>query len=63
MLDRLCETYGTLLGELDGLRYYAFPTLAQLKEAQEMKLRELGFGYRAKFIPKAIEQVFFCSFC
>ena len=34
--------------------FYAFPTVAQLGEATEEALREMGFGYRAKFITGAV---------
>lgn len=57
MISRLCAQYGTKLGTVDGEVYHAFPTLEQLRAADEGKLRELGFGYRAKYLPRAIEQV------
>ena len=58
MIDKLCERYGTPLGGLDGVEYYAFPTLQQLgvPNAEEMEavLRADGFGYRAKFIAGSV---------
>ena len=57
MLRRLCERYGTALGEVAGERYFAFPSLPQLSGADEGTLRELGFGYRAKYLPRAVQQV------
>lgn len=43
--------YGPKLGELDGVKYYDFPPPAKLAApAVEQRLRDLGFGYRAKYI-------------
>lgn len=38
-----------------GYAYHAFPTLTQLQRATEAQLREMGFGYRAKFIVKTVQ--------
>uniref|UniRef100_A0A8D8YWZ8 N-glycosylase/DNA lyase n=1 Tax=Cacopsylla melanoneura TaxID=428564 RepID=A0A8D8YWZ8_9HEMI len=44
--------------ESDGRKFYSFPTVQALaKPAVEAKLRELGFGYRAKFIQKSAEYI------
>mmetsp|Transcript_6570 Transcript_6570/g.21916 ORF Transcript_6570/g.21916 Transcript_6570/m.21916 type:complete len:374 (+) Transcript_6570:95-1216(+) len=57
MVERLCSEYGTPLGTAappsgaaEPRAYYAFPTLEQLSSASDERLRELGFGYRAKYI-------------
>ena len=55
LVEKLCASYGTSLGVLDGLPFFAFPTLQQLSAAQEDDLRALGFGYRGKFIPAAVQ--------
>lgn len=53
MVENLCTHFGTFLGEVDGIKYYDFPTPQQLaKPETEEKLRALGFGYRAKYIQK-----------
>lgn len=53
MVDKLCKNYGPLLGRIDDEDYYDFPAPADLAHAGvEQKLRELGFGYRAKYIYK-----------
>ncbi|KAL1303669.1 hypothetical protein AAFC00_007023 [Neodothiora populina] len=53
MVDKLCRTYGPLLGRIDDHDYYDFPKPADLANSGvEQKLRELGFGYRAKYIYK-----------
>lgn len=53
MVEKLCINYGPLIGQLDQVDYYDFPTPAALaKPGVEQKLRELGFGYRAKYLYK-----------
>lgn len=37
--------------------FYAFPTLETIAEIPERVLRDMSFGYRAKFIPVAAKQV------
>jgi len=54
MVENLCIHYGKLIGELNGKKYYSFPTINSLCVAGvEEKLRKLSFGYRAKFIQQA----------
>ncbi|MBU5480807.1 DNA-3-methyladenine glycosylase family protein [Blautia sp. MSJ-19] len=48
-IDRLCARYGEKL-ETDGRELYAFPTPENLACATETELRELGMGYRARYI-------------
>ena len=51
MVDKLCLHYGPLIGYLDGNPYHDFPApLALTGKNVESHLRELGFGYRAKYI-------------
>lgn len=51
LVDKLCENYGNVIAECDGITHYSFPTLQSLAvSGVEEKLRKLGFGYRAKFI-------------
>ena len=51
MVETLCQTYGEMLGELNGVDYYTFPDIKDLTGAGvEQRLRAMGFGYRAKFI-------------
>jgi len=57
MVDSLCATYGTFLGEVGEHKFYTFPTLAQLSGVDEETLRELGFGYRAKYIVQTTQQL------
>lgn len=70
MIDSFCVRYGdpiansrvslddwALSEHKESLRFHTFPTLEQIRKATESELRALGFGYRAKFIVKAAEQV------
>ncbi|KAL9113374.1 MAG: hypothetical protein Q9227_002415 [Pyrenula ochraceoflavens] len=51
MVEKLCVHYGPLIGHLDGQTYHDFPEPAALTGSKvEAHLRELGFGYRAKYI-------------
>ncbi|KAI9253894.1 DNA glycosylase [Phascolomyces articulosus] len=62
MVQNLCIHYGPEIVTLDGVTYYDFPsieTLAKLKKGVlEEKLRQLGFGYRAKYIAQTTLQVY-----
>jgi len=57
MIDSLCSSHGTFLCENQGNKYYQFPKLDQLLKIEEEELRDLGFGYRAKYIVKAAQQI------
>ena len=58
MVERMCEKYGEKVVELDGKMYHSFPTVQALAgEEVEQTLRELGFGYRAKFISKSARHI------
>ncbi len=56
-LKKLCTSYGTLKKDDNLGEYYAFPTLAQLSKITESEFKELGVGYRAKSLVKAIHQL------
>ncbi|KAL0818401.1 hypothetical protein ABMA28_008873 [Loxostege sticticalis] len=58
MVDKLCEHYGEKICSFDDYVYYSFPDVEKLAKPEvEAKLRELGFGYRAKFIQKSAAQI------
>lgn len=51
MCDNLCLEYGEYINEYEGMKFYSFPAPESLTEDNvELRLRELGFGYRAKYI-------------
>lgn len=58
LVNKLCSNYGELICEHDGQKFYAFPELERLAEdGVEAKLRDLGFGYRAKYIQKSSAEI------
>lgn len=58
MVDKLCAHYGQPVAEVEGKMYHTFPSVSSLaQEGMEEKLRELGFGYRAKFISKSARHI------
>ncbi|KAL1021534.1 hypothetical protein UPYG_G00014500 [Umbra pygmaea] len=58
MVERLCQSLGTLLCHLDQTSYHDFPSLSALADSSvEACLRDLGFGYRAKFLQQSARQI------
>ncbi|XP_053576953.1 N-glycosylase/DNA lyase isoform X2 [Bombina bombina] len=58
MIERVCSSLGSRLCQLDSVEYYTFPTLQALAaEDTETKLRDLGFGYRAKFVTESARTI------
>ncbi|MCJ1477595.1 8-oxoguanine glycosylase ogg1 [Lambiella insularis] len=51
MMEKLCVHYGPLIGRIDTRPYYDMPSPTRLTgPTVEAHLRELGFGYRAKYL-------------
>jgi len=52
MCDNLCLHFGNYINDYGGISFYSFPSPQQLSTdaSVETKLRDLGFGYRAKYI-------------
>ncbi len=58
MAHKLCIHYGPLLGTVDGEDYYDFPSPKALAAPSvEGQLRQLGFGYRAKYIAQTAQTI------
>lgn len=58
MVDKLCAHYGPYVGTLEGRRYHDFPEPSALTGKDvEGHLRELGFGYRAKYIHQTAKMI------
>ncbi|KAH6565199.1 hypothetical protein BASA62_007433 [Batrachochytrium salamandrivorans] len=63
MVKSLCEEYGTFLDSLPdasgkAVQFYSFPEIEMLAaEGVELRLRELGFGYRAKFVAASARMI------
>lgn len=54
----LCIEYGNYIGEVDNVKYYSFPTSKDLIfKSSEKQMRELGFGYRAKYIMNTANRI------
>lgn len=58
MVDKLCTHYGRYIATWDGRSYHDFPPPDALTgKGVETHLRELGFGYRAKYIARTAQMV------
>jgi N-glycosylase/DNA lyase len=56
MIRSLCDEYGKEIGTLNEITYHQFPTIDELDKSNiEQRLRELNFGYRARYIQQAIQ--------
>lgn len=56
-IERLCTRYGEKIVLPDGTEFQAFPTPEQLSAADESELRELGMGYRARYIVETTRSI------
>lgn len=54
MHNNIAEKYGEKV-EIDGIEMLRFPTQEELAEATEEELRDLGTGYRAKYIVETMD--------
>lgn len=58
MVENLAKEYGNKLDAFDGEDYYCFPSIHKLAQpGVEAKLRDLGFGYRAKYIEESAKKI------
>lgn len=58
MCDTLCREFGNLIFTHEDEKYYSFPTSDELlKHATEARLRDTGFGYRAKYIMETAAKI------
>lgn len=56
MVEKLCEHYGDFVTKVDEQPYFSFPSISALAgKGVEEKLRQLGFGYRAKYISQSAQ--------
>ena len=50
-MEKLCIHYGSFIGNFEAKSYYDIPSPAALSDPSvELHLRQLGFGYRAKYL-------------
>jgi len=54
MHNKMAEEFGEVR-EINGVEMRRFPTLEELSKASEDQLRELGVGYRAKYIVESVK--------
>ena len=58
LLTKLRHSLGARVGSAEGVgELHAFPTVDALAACEEQSLRDIGFGYRAKYIRGAARQV------
>ncbi|OAA32772.1 DNA glycosylase [Moelleriella libera RCEF 2490] len=58
MVHKLCNHYGPLIGHVEDVPMHDFPTpKALIGKGVESHLRELGFGYRAKYIAETARTI------
>ncbi|OMP87346.1 N-glycosylase/DNA lyase [Diplodia seriata] len=51
MVEKLCTNYGPLIGHIGSQAFHDFPPASALTDSKvEQELRQLGFGYRAKYL-------------
>ena len=56
-IEALCTHYGEMKKTPDGMEYYAFPTVSALAKATEEEVRNLGLGYRARYIVSTAKSI------
>lgn len=58
MVENLCLHFGDYISTHEGIKYHDFPTPSQLADPSvDGKLRQLGFGYRAKYIQQTAKMI------
>ena len=53
IVSAISEKFGTEVGEIEGKKYYAFPTIEQLINVTEDDYRQLKTGFRAPYLMSA----------
>jgi N-glycosylase/DNA lyase len=56
-IERISRKWGKTI-EYKGKEYYSFPTIEEIKEASEEDFREIGVGFRAKYIKDTICKIY-----
>ncbi|EAT34590.1 AAEL013179-PA [Aedes aegypti] len=58
LVEKICTHYGDKICEYNGTTFYNFPDAGKLASQQvEEHLRQLSFGYRAKYIQKSADEI------
>lgn len=56
-IQALCETYGEERKNFRGESYFDFPTQKALVNVSEEEYRQLGLGYRSKYLVKTVQSI------
>lgn len=56
-IEAMASAYGSLIETIDGKAYYSFPTPDQLETVTVEDYRQLGVGYRDKYLRDAVETI------
>ena len=56
IVETLSERFGDDLGEINGMRFFAFPTVSQMCNVTEEDLRDCKTGFRAPYIVDAVQK-------
>ncbi len=56
-VEKISEAKGELVINYDGVDYYSFPALSQLKELTEDDFKRFGAGYRANYLFETISRL------
>lgn len=58
LVEKICTHYGDKICDYNGVTFYNFPDVGKLAPPPvEAHLRQLSFGYRAKYIQKSAEEI------
>lgn len=57
LVKRISEEYGEYLGEINGEKYYSFPSIEVLGTISEEKFREMKTGFRAPYLADAVKKL------
>lgn len=57
LIEDLSSKFGTYIGEINGRKFFSFPTVEQLLRASEEDLRNIKVGFRAPYIVDACKKI------
>ena len=57
IIKNICEKYGEFLGEIEGEKYFSFPTTKQLSKATAEDFMACNAGFRGSYIVDAVKKI------
>lgn len=57
LIEDISSKFGTYIGEINGRKFFSFPTVQQLLRASEEELRNIKVGFRAPYIVDACKKI------